>query len=170
MLPHPKTHDEYFTHLSYYLSKSNISIPLRYAHVAGLLKRADLSNLGRLIRPFYSHRGRPARVLSNMLRSLLAMVLCEFTSTDKWVSAMCLFPYYAAISGFDISYIPGVGIFFEFIDRIAQVKKRPRALALLRLGRKTDVRPHYGILERITISIEKCKIFSAGSLKEIFHD
>lgn len=170
MLPHPKTHDEYLEHLSSHLSKPDISIPLRHAHIANLLRGADLSALSKIVKPLYSDRGRPARDPTDMLRSLLAMVLCEFTSIDAWVSAMRSFPYYAIISGFDPSDIPGVGTLFEFVNRIAEQKKRPRAFARARPHRKTDVSPNYGIVERIAKAIEAGRVFSIGILEQIFHE
>jgi hypothetical protein len=50
------------------------------------------------------------------------MALCGYASIDEWVSVMRSFPYYAVISGFIPEDVPGVGTFFEFIDRISEAK------------------------------------------------
>ena len=94
-----------------------------------------------------------------MLRSLLAMILCQCFSINIWVGIRRSFPYYVMISGFDPDDVPGVGTFFEFVDRIAYQPKRPSALARASAHRKGYAHPHPGILERIAKSIEEGNIF-----------
>ncbi len=53
-----------------------------------------------------------------MLRALLAMMLCGVTALDRWVLQMREQPFYAMISGFDPAHVPGVGTFYDFMNRL----------------------------------------------------
>ena len=71
--------------------------------------------------------GRPAWDPVTMLRSYLAMMLCGETSVDAWVEQMRDEPFYALISGFAPSRVPGVGTFYDFQDRVLQRERQPRS-------------------------------------------
>jgi Transposase DDE domain len=77
--------------------------------------------------PFYrASWGRPARAPEDLLRSLVAMTLAGFTSVSDWVALMRAEPFYAVISGFDPHDVPGVGTFYDFMNRLLGGPPRPR--------------------------------------------
>ena len=69
--------------------------------------------------------GTFAKPPEDMLRSLLAMVLCRVFSIDDWVDMMRTEPFYAIISGFEPDKVPGVGTFFLFVDRLLGLVDNP---------------------------------------------
>ncbi len=46
------------------------------------------------------------------------MMLCGVTALDRWVLQMREQPFYAMISGFDPAHVPGVGTFYDFMNRL----------------------------------------------------
>lgn len=94
-----------------------------HAHVATMIMLVNLSPMRMIIQHLYSTLGRPARIPESLLRSLLCMVLCGYTSITEWVSVMRSYPFYAIISGFPPFDVPGVGTFYDFIDLI--MSRRP---------------------------------------------
>lgn len=110
---------------------------------------------------YCANRGRQPRCPLSMLRSCLAMMLCGETSFDVWVKQMRDEPFYALISGFDPSDVPGVGTFYDFQDRLLHRPQQPRTRKQgphYRRERrdkraeqkdKNDVRPHHNIINRL---------------------
>jgi hypothetical protein len=49
------------------------------------------------------------------------MLLCGVTSIDTWVAQMRAEPFYAIHSGFALTQVPGVGTFYDFIDRLLRL-------------------------------------------------
>jgi hypothetical protein len=106
-------------------------------------------------------KGRPARNPVCMLRSCLAMMLCGETSFDDWVALMRDEPFYALISGFNPTDVPGVGTFYDFQDRLLRRPRQPRMRKQAPHYRreqqdktapqkdKNDLRPHQNIVNRL---------------------
>jgi hypothetical protein len=134
----------------------------RHYQVWRKLKATNLDAAYPLISRLYAASwGRPARCLASMLRSCLAMMLCGETSFDNWVKQMRDEPFYALISGFEPTDVPGVGTFYDFQDRVLQRARQPRS----RQQRphyqrqqqdkrepnrdKNDIRPHQNIINRL---------------------
>lgn len=168
MLPQLRSHDEYLSHVKSYTSKPGFLIPLRHAQVEGKLQRLDLSRLSKITQPLYSKRGRPARNPADLLRSLIVMALCSYGSIDEWVGVMRSFPFYAVISGFSPEDVPGVGTFFEFIDRLSETKDKPKRLLPPKRSAKEKDRPHDGILDRLAKRITRGYHPPLKTLEEIF--
>jgi hypothetical protein len=168
MLPQLRSHDEYLSHVKSYTSKPGFLIPLRHAEVEYKLRRLDLTGLRKIIAPLYSKKGRPSKNPEDLLRSLIAMALCGYTSIDVWVSVMRSFPYYAVISGFNPEDVAGVGTFFEFIDRISEVKEKPkRPLSPKRWVKEKH--SHHGVLDRLAKRIIRGYQLSPKTLEKIFY-
>ena len=72
--------------------------PPIHSHVATMIMLVDLTPMRKIIEHLYSVLGRPARIPENMLRSLLVMVLCGYTSITDWVSSMRSHPFYAIMT------------------------------------------------------------------------
>jgi len=85
-----------------------------YLHFRSL----DLSNVDRILQNSYAARGPAPRQPSCMFRSLLLMVETNCPSIPQWVSTLHASPYYALLSGFSPDDLPGVGTFYDFLDRL----------------------------------------------------
>ncbi|MBV7332549.1 hypothetical protein KFU94_30840 [Chloroflexi bacterium TSY] len=82
-----------------------------------------------------------------------------------WVGQMRDEPFYALISGFEPNDVPGVGTFYDFQDRLLQRERQARSQARRPYQRrderdqaaahkdKNDLRPHAGIVNRLTALI-----------------
>ena len=81
-------------------------------------RRLDLSKADLLMQDKYSVFGPRPRLPSDMLRSLLLSIAFKITSIPKWVNEMRVCPLYAILSGFSPGDTPGVGTFYDFIDRL----------------------------------------------------
>src|SRR6266851_5194507 len=93
--------------------------------------------------PFYlAGHGRPARAPEDMLRSLVLMVMAGVQSFTDWVALMREQPFYAALSGFSPDQVPGVGTFYDFLNRLLSGPPRPLRRPRRRLTplRKTELR------------------------------
>ena len=66
----------------------------------------------------YSSRGAEPRPPSCMLRSLLLMIVMNVVSVTHWVETLHTSQFFAVLSGFQPWDIPGVGTFYDFIDRL----------------------------------------------------
>ena len=100
--------------------------PCRHQHVKYALFLLNLEALRPIVSHLYSPTmGATAKAPEDMLRSLLAMVLCGVFSIDVWVDMMRSQPFYARISGFDPDKVPGVGTFCLFIDRLLGLVDNP---------------------------------------------
>ena len=102
--------------------------PPIHAYVAAMIMLVDLTPMRKIIEHLYSALGRPARIPENLLRSLLCMVLCGYTSITKWVINMRSHPFYAIISGFYPYDVPGVATFYDFMNLIMSRKRRKRTI------------------------------------------
>ena len=124
ILPPLCFHDQYVS----FVNRSIVRVPepKRHIHAKYALLLLDLDGLRPIVEHLYSpNMGTFAKPPEDMLRSLLAMVLCRFFSIDDWVDLMRSQPFYAIISGFDPNNVPGVGTFFLFIDRLLGLADNP---------------------------------------------
>jgi len=67
--------------------------------------------------PYYSNTGRPAKYQAEILRSLIAMTHLKIYSITKWVRKLRSDRILAIICGFDPDNVPGVGTFYDFLNR-----------------------------------------------------
>jgi hypothetical protein len=149
--------------------------PPIHAHVATMLMLVDLTPMRNIIQHLYSVLGRPARAPENLLRSLLCMVLCGYTSITRWISKMRSHPFYAIVSGFLPYDVPGVGTFYDFMNLVMSRKPR-EGRGLSRRKRKPDEKgkpKHSGIIKRLAdrlLSGKKLplRFRDASIIKEVF--
>ena len=85
-----------------------------YLHFRSL----DLSAVDRIMLDSYAAKGPKPRQPSCMFRSLLLMVETRCPTIPLWVSTMHASPFYAILSGFDPDDLPGIGTFYDFMDRL----------------------------------------------------
>lgn len=81
-------------------------------------RELDLSAVDRIMQDQYANRGPEPRPPSCMLRSLLLMVMMNVVSITHWVETLHTSAFFAILSGFQPWDIPGVGTFYDFIDRL----------------------------------------------------
>jgi len=180
MLKEQLSHEEYIHFVETWLDTIYPKGPPPiHAHVATMLMLVDLTPMRKIVEHLYSALGRPAREPESLLRSLLCMVLCGYTSITKWVSKMRSHPFYAIISGFRPFDVPGVGTFYDFMNLIMS-RKPKEGRGLSRRKRKPDEKEttpdkprHPGIIKRLAerlLSGKKLPLrFSDASIiKEIF--
>ena len=66
-----------------------------------------------------SNKGTKPNDPASMMHSyLLYLMIQPTTSITKWVDQLHRIPLYAILSGFELGVTPGVGIFYDFFDRI----------------------------------------------------
>ena len=81
-------------------------------------RNLDLSNVDRIMMDCYSVLGPAPRQPSCMMRSLLLMMENKCPSIPLWVLTLHTSPFYAILSGFDPKDVPGIGTFYDFLDRL----------------------------------------------------
>ncbi len=125
MLRPSRSHEQYQAFLkdsmvTHFGKPSQFSVLFVYANLIGKMWLTDLPVVSRLVAPCYSSspRGTPPRDPVNLFRSLLLMCLAHYTSITDWVSALKAFPFFAILSGFEPDNALGVGIFYDFMNRL----------------------------------------------------
>lgn len=78
----------------------------------------DLSYTDELLRSKYSIFGPKPRTPSCMQRSYLLSIDFKVPSLTDWSAQLKTNPLYAILSGFEFGDTPGVGTFYDFIDRL----------------------------------------------------
>ena len=78
----------------------------------------DLSYTDELLRSKYSVFGPKPRTPSCMQRSYLLSIDFKVDSLTDWAAQLKLNPLYAILSGFNFGDTPGVGTFYDFLDRL----------------------------------------------------
>jgi hypothetical protein len=77
----------------------------------------DLDELRGELGPCYASAGRPAENQPEILRSLVMMVECHEESVDSWAERLRNDDILTIICGFLPGKIPGVGAYYDFLDR-----------------------------------------------------
>ena len=97
----------------------------------------DLTPVRELTKPLYKKpRGTKPKDPAAMLRTLILMTLTRELSITKWVNTLKKFEPLAVLSGFQPGETPGVGTFYDFIDRLNQINKE------LKRRQKNKLRKH----------------------------
>ena len=78
----------------------------------------DLSYTDALLKDTYSKFGPVPRTPSCMQRSYLLSIDFKVTSLTQWAAQLKINPLYAILSGFEFGDTPGVGTFYDFINRL----------------------------------------------------
>jgi len=127
-----------------------ITLFTNFPYIAKLWN-ADLTAIVPLIRSYYSSsiQGAPPKDAVAMLRSLILMTFKGVTSIPAWVDTLRSDPFFAILSGFipaclgsskidglDADTIPGVGTFYDFMDRLIRKDRVLHRSNLRRFRRK----------------------------------
>lgn len=78
----------------------------------------DLSFTDSFMTNKYSKFGPAPRTPSCMQRSILLSLEFKVTSFTEWAAQLKFNPLFAILSGFEVGDTPGVGIFYDFINRL----------------------------------------------------
>lgn len=78
----------------------------------------DLSFTDEFMRDKYSVFGPKPRTPSCMQRSFLLSIDFKVTSLTDWAAQLKIKPLYAILSGFEFGDTPGVGTFYDFLNRL----------------------------------------------------
>lgn len=78
----------------------------------------DLSYTDEKLKNRYSVFGPRPRTPSCMHRSYLLSLDFKVTSLTEWAAQLKINPLYAILSGFEVGDTPGVGTFYDFINRL----------------------------------------------------
>lgn len=70
------------------------------------------------MRDKYSVFGPKPRTPSCMQRSFLLSIDFKVTSLTDWAAQLKINPLYAILSGFEFGDTPGVGTFYDFLNRL----------------------------------------------------
>ena len=126
----------------------------------------DLTPAIPILEPCYAstRRGKAPRDPLAMLRAFLVMSLEGYVSITKWVRALRTRPLLAILCGFEPNETPGVGTFYEFIDRLwlaprhTESRQKPFVPKPRRRGKrneKLETPKHPGSVERLVNRIAK---------------
>ena len=121
MKPVIESHIDYRGSLSRRMQRYEInwrSYPTSIRETFLRFRELDLSAVDRIMMDKYSVLGPEPRQPSSMLRSLLLMIKTKSPSITLWVSTLHTSPFYAILSGFEPDDVPGVGTFYDFMDRL----------------------------------------------------
>ncbi|UCC61766.1 MAG: hypothetical protein JSV36_13305, partial [Anaerolineae bacterium] len=122
MLKPSRSHQDYIAFVRRQVAQ--VSEPARHLPAKAKLLLLDLTLAIPILALLYATDGRPAIPPEDMLRSLIAMMLCGITSIDVWVAKMREQPFYAIISGFAPTAVPGVGTFYDLMDRLLSLDRK----------------------------------------------
>lgn len=103
--------------------KNEIRSILRFAPYIARFFLLDLDYLRTLMEPTYNNPHHTPTDPVPLLRSLLLMTFVKESSITKWVERLKDNKVYAILSGFKPHEVPGVGTFYDFIDRLTLVDK-----------------------------------------------
>ena len=78
----------------------------------------DLSYTDELLRSKYSVFGPASRTPSCMQKSYLLSIDFKLAPLTDWAAQLKINPLHAILSGFDVSSTPGVGTFYDFLNRL----------------------------------------------------
>lgn len=132
----------------------------------------DLSYTDELMRSRYSVFGPRPRTPSRMQRSYLLSIDFKVTLLTDWAAQLKINPLYAILSGFEVGDTPGVGTFYDFLNRLwdsdsdnlnphvrpvksKEVKKPKQKGAKAESVEKTTVEQLFKTLEQKSFSIDE---------------
>lgn len=97
---------------------------------ADILEKVYILNLDRLLTlalSQYSYTGRPAKNQPEIFRALVVMIHLKEGITS-FVKRLKAHPVLAAVCGFELDSVPGVGTFYDFLDRFWLGEEPPKIL------------------------------------------
>lgn len=136
---------------TYFISSGQLITISKRANLIIKLWIADLTIIVTILKSCYSNtnKGAPPKDAVAMFRSLILMSLTGETSIPNWVDTLKTDPFYAILSGFlpachsnfkmvgiPADPVPGVGTFYDFMDRLIRKDRILYKSKLRKLKRK----------------------------------
>ena len=122
MLIHWQSHQEYLNFLHeakvHLDSSQRIRLQLEFGSVREKLRLLDLDPVMEFLSGFFSHLGRPAKNQTQILRSLVLMMMTGFTSLTAWVKKLRADSLLAVLIGCPPDSLPPLGSYFDLMDRL----------------------------------------------------
>jgi len=125
-------HEQYQQHvrkwLKHYEDDGSFQKSLdRHFKEACIITELDLDKAIPILKPLYcpTGQGQPRDAVC-MLRSLLLMTLLKEPSITRWVDRTREKPLLAILAGFDPEDVPGIGTYYDFINKIIDGPYRKR--------------------------------------------
>jgi len=106
------------TKLAELFSNKEIKSIVRFVPFIARFFQLNLDYLRELLIPTYNNPHHTPTDPVPLFRSLLLMTMVKETSITEWVNKLNDNKVYAILSGFDPNNTPGVGTFYDFIDRL----------------------------------------------------
>lgn len=105
----------------------------RHFKEASIIAELDLDRAIPILKPLYcpTGQGQPRDAVC-MFRSLLLMTLLKEPSITKWVDRTREKPLLAILAGFDPEDVPGIGTYYDFINKIIDGPYRKRIAGEMR--------------------------------------
>jgi len=126
-----------------------------YDHLFSKLWFLNLDPVMRCIAKYYPDQGRPAVNQPELLRALIAMNHIKCDAITRLVDKLRSEPVLAIACGFDIDTVPGVGTFYDFINRLwleeskkYVCKKQPKPKKPKKKDQKVKPK-HPGIVQKL---------------------
>jgi hypothetical protein len=98
-----------------------------YAHILEKVYILNLDRLFPLVLDRYSHTGRPAKNQPEIFRALVVMIHLK-EGVTSFVKRLKVHPLLAVACGFEPNSVPGVGTFYDYIDRFWLGEEPSKAL------------------------------------------
>ncbi len=116
MLVHWQSHQEYLNFLHetkvHLDSSQRTRLRLEFDPVREKLRLLDLDSVMDYLSTFYSTFGRPAKNQTQILRSLVLMMLLGFTSLTAWIRKLQADSLLAILAGCSPPFPPASGLLF----------------------------------------------------------
>ena len=147
----------------------------------------DLTPANSILAGLYADgKGRPSRAPADMLRALLFAVATNCSSIPALVKGLRNNMLYAAIAGFDVSDVPGIGTFYDFLRRLwaldrpnlwpdpeKRKKPKPKVKPPKKKGQKADAPEEENVralIERLSKTDFNLAEEAFGPIFEVFNE
>ena len=115
---HPAYQNRVLTQLRKYYPNATTSLSDSTWQILEKFWSLDLSAVDTLMQDRYSVFGPEPRLPSDMLRAILVSVAFKITSYTRFAADLKENHLHAIISGFMVGDTPGVGTFYDFLNRL----------------------------------------------------
>ena len=109
-------------HIKHFISKNekNCEQLAPFAQEILILESLQLHKLNPQLKALYANDGRGRKPIEplSMLQSLMMMILQGEVSFTKWVKTTRTNPLIALLCGFSPEHTPGVGTYYDFLNRL----------------------------------------------------
>ena len=120
-------HNEYVVFVLTELKKLAVTDPERifeYQEIISKMLILDLDSVKEIIEPLYSKTGRPALCQQQLFRSHILRLGLKLSITEFYTKLLTN-PVVRTLAGFTRDSLPGIGTFYDFVDRVYPIDDAP---------------------------------------------